>query len=651
MIAPAPNGAVTFSIPEGKGTITAIKMNAQSNSGTAGGGCAIYWKNGRSYTFDKIEEFSAVGNTNTDPDAAIVTLTPAEGIKEFSIYKRVKVDDQANPTSIKTSSGKNFPSSTQTVNIASITITVTPECASNEFRYTGETTVAENAELTLAATSLNTGAFTYSCDNADATISGTTFKATKAGDYTVKVTQDGDGTHCAVNEEVIITVISTNPVTTAVVSGEETAFAGFDVTLTCTAENATAYQWYSNTTASNTGGTAISGATESTYTFTAVNGAQYYYCTAQNTFNSTPAVSNVITVTGGKLCGELAKAATDGTVSGIVGGTIDTNLGTGATKKLDKNRYFGIKLANGTLQAGDIVTIHVTAAADLGRIELFADNAGTTSVYAADSTFAKDGDGNPNGPVGDVSIILSASAAGRDAIYLWRENGNTQWNVTFDYISINRPCAASTDATLSSISVNGKAIEGFNAETLTYDVELSYDATELPVINYTTSHPMATAQVNNIDALPAGSDKKIATIVVKAEDETSTKTYTINFTKAFVASSDATLKSLTVGGKEITLEADKYDYTYEVAYGTTEVPAINGVPNDDNALSAVVTNATDLTGTSTIVVTAQDATTTKTYKVTFTIMAPELALTQIVFSNGFDAFIKTSETTSTVTAY
>jgi hypothetical protein len=50
-------------------------------------------------------------------------------------------------------------------------------------------------------------------------------------------------------------------------------------TLSVTASNAVSYQWYVNTTASNSGGTLISGATSSSYTpTTLVAGDYYYYC-------------------------------------------------------------------------------------------------------------------------------------------------------------------------------------------------------------------------------------------------------------------------------------------------------------------------------------------------------------------------------------
>jgi hypothetical protein len=61
------------------------------------------------------------------------------------------------------------------------------------------------------------------------------------------------------------------------------------------------YQWYSNTTNSNAGGTAISGATSASFTIpiTLTTGTYYYFCevTTEPNYNSPPQRSNVATVT------------------------------------------------------------------------------------------------------------------------------------------------------------------------------------------------------------------------------------------------------------------------------------------------------------------------------------------------------------------
>lgn len=77
--------------------------------------------------------------------------------------------------------------------------------------------------------------------------------------------------------------------------------ASADLSATATVSSGTlSYQWYSNTTNSNRGGTIINGATNSTYSAAnASAGTVYYYCEVTNTDggNQTTVVSNVARVT------------------------------------------------------------------------------------------------------------------------------------------------------------------------------------------------------------------------------------------------------------------------------------------------------------------------------------------------------------------
>ena len=68
---------------------------------------------------------------------------------------------------------------------------------------------------------------------------------------------------------------------------------------------------------------------------------------------------------------------------------------------------------------------------------LYADKSGTELIYDEGVTYTKDA---PS-VTGEKTIKLPAAAAGKTAIYLYREDGDTQWNPTFDYISVTRPCS------------------------------------------------------------------------------------------------------------------------------------------------------------------------------------------------------------------
>jgi hypothetical protein len=89
-----------------------------------------------------------------------------------------------------------------------------------------------------------------------------------------------------------------------VISGQPQSGASYtvglpatDLSVTATGSGILSYQWYSNTTNSNTGGTAITGATGANYTpSTATVGTLYYYVVVTNTdvtVNGTPIVTTV----------------------------------------------------------------------------------------------------------------------------------------------------------------------------------------------------------------------------------------------------------------------------------------------------------------------------------------------------------------------
>ena len=88
-----------------------------------------------------------------------------------------------------------------------------------------------------------------------------------------------------------VTPPSTDSVATATISGADSCYVGKSVTLTCTAEHATTYQWY------NTNGI-IEGATAKTYVFTPdAEGTYGFYCLASNQYNTNPVRSNSLIVT------------------------------------------------------------------------------------------------------------------------------------------------------------------------------------------------------------------------------------------------------------------------------------------------------------------------------------------------------------------
>lgn len=84
---------------------------------------------------------------------------------------------------------------------------------------------------------------------------------------------------------------------------------------------------------------------------------------------------------------------------------------------------------------------------------------------------------------------------------------------------------ASANAALSSLSVGGAPLAGFDADKTSYAVELSAGTTTVPVVAGTTADTAATAVVSPATSLPG-----TTSVVVTAEDGVTKRTYTVSFT-------------------------------------------------------------------------------------------------------------------------
>lgn len=423
---------------------------------------------------------------------------------------------------------------------------------------------------------------------------------------------------------------STDPVESAAISGENACSLGGSVELTCNAPKATVYQWSMN-------GAEIEGATAKKYTFAPTAAGTYSFtCAASNQYNNTPVVADafVVTITDpADACGELIKAVLNGgtsaTMSGAIGGTFDTNLGSGKYK-LDKNKYIGIKLAAGTFQEGDVVTIAMSVAGQNYPC-LFADKDRKTCLFLATEV----------SEALEYEITLPEEADGLTALYLSRgdESDGYKWNPTVSSISVNRSCEASDNNKIKSLTINGEAVEAVEG-VYSYTVGASVNLAAAEVV-YTLAHPKATATPASgfmVNVPNAGDPANTQVITVVAENG-SEATYTVSVAKSAALSTDATLSALTVDGYTLdpAFAADVYAYTITKAYGAAdpEVSIINATPNDANA-KALISYAD---GTFTIEVKAEDGESTLTYSIIILEAAAKKALLKAEFSNGVHGFI------------
>lgn len=164
----------------------------------------------------------------------------------------------------------------------------------------------------------------------------------------------------------------------------------------------------------------------------------------------------------------------------------------------------------------------------------------------------------------------------------------------------------STNSQLSGIMLNGMMIEGFSSSTYNYTDTLGAYETTLPIVTFEADDDYQT-----FDTIEGAS----YSIVVHAEDM-STSVYTVNF--VWAKSTNASLSNLEVNGATVAgFDPEHTSYTYEVAYGTTVIPAVSYEMSELGRQTVAKSNATTMADTTFVTVTAEDGVTTRTYSVSF----------------------------------
>jgi hypothetical protein len=185
----------------------------------------------------------------------------------------------------------------------------------------------------------------------------------------------------------------------------------------------------------------------------------------------------------------------------------------------------------------------------------------------------------------------------------------------------------SADATLKSLLVGqGTLSPAFDAATLNYTVSLPNGTNATPTVVATTNDIYASSQTTNATDVTSATDaNRTTTVVVTAQDGTTTNTYTIVF-NVEAPSSDATLSSLSVSVGTLTpgFNADTIAYTVSIPAGTTATPTTTATTTDGNATKQItdavnVNSTVEAERTTTVLVTAQDGTTTKSYTIVFNV--------------------------------
>ena len=194
-----------------------------------------------------------------------------------------------------------------------------------------------------------------------------------------------------------------------------------------------------------------------------------------------------------------------------------------------------------------------------------------------------------------------------------------------------------SENTLQAIYLDGQLIDGFDAETNEYWVNLPQGTTVLPEVTYTlVDSNFQTASVRTISGLTG--DYKIT---VRPQSGAS-RTYVIHFSVA--TSSNVNLAMIYVGGTALEgFAANKLNYTITLPEGVSKIPAVTF---DKAEASQRVLSVLD-GKVQTITVTAQSGA-TQTYTVTFIVTVSENAFLDMIYLDSVPlaGFVKTNLTYS-----
>ena len=202
-------------------------------------------------------------------------------------------------------------------------------------------------------------------------------------------------------------------------------------------------------------------------------------------------------------------------------------------------------------------------------------------------------------------------------------DGSSTTNYKIKFVS-----AASNNARLADIQVNGSNINGFNAYLNTYNVQLPYGTTEVPVVTATAQDAGATVTITQPTSITG-----TATIHVAAADGATTNTYTLHFSVAEL--SDNTLQAIYIDGELVpAFSPTKNNYTISLPLGTTTTPTITWQSAYADGAQTITLTKNTLDEGAQITVSAPAAQNTRTYKLTYKIEASSYAYLAGISLNG-----------------
>lgn len=210
-----------------------------------------------------------------------------------------------------------------------------------------------------------------------------------------------------------------------------------------------------------------------------------------------------------------------------------------------------------------------------------------------------------------TTITQATAIPGTATVVVTAEDGNTTKTYTVTFTR------ESADPSITAFTIAGvNATIDPVAKTITATVPNGTDVTALT----------PTVSGKNISSYtPTGAQNFTNPVTYTVSSAGGTNvSYTVTITVAPPQSADATLRTLTVGSRSISLQSGVYAYSVDAVAGDP-VPQVVATANDTKA-TVSVTQASSLSGSATVVVTAENGT-QLIYTITFNVTVPTTTLT------------------------
>ncbi len=235
-------------------------------------------------------------------------------------------------------------------------------------------------------------------------------------------------------------------------------------------------------------------------------------------------------------------------------------------------------------------------------------------------------------PDGTVSLSVGSNVI---TVEVTAEDGQTTqaYTITVTRAGPPNPIRESSDASLSGLTLSGINFGTFDSAITSYSASVASTISQTTVTptpnNDGASYIIRIGGVTDADrTVPLSVGSNVITVEVTAEDEQTTRTYTVTVTRAAPPSTDATLSALTLSAVDIgTFDSTTTSYSASVANSVSET-TVTPIVNDSGATYVIrLGDVTDTDGTVslsvgsnaiTVEVTAEDGETTRTYTVTVT---------------------------------